>query len=647
MCGICGVFNLTGEPADEQVVRHMCSVLRHRGPDAEGTMASGCAAIGMRRLSIIDLVTGDQPIPNEEKTMWTVCNGEIYNYRELRHQLSRMGHTFRTAADTEVIVHAYEQWGQRCLKRLNGMFAFAVWDSRSRELLLARDPIGIKPLYYALDGDRLLFGSEIKALLEVPGFQPTLSSEAVEEYLAYGMVLAPRTIYREVRKLRPGHCILASTRGDCDESQYWRMPPVGVLGQSREPTVPEVWERFCRSVEMQMVSDVGLGAFLSGGVDSSAVVAAMAAVSERPVKTFTIRMPGGREDESPHARAVARHLGTSHHEMTVDVEHLQDVLPRLAWHFDEPFGDSSAVPTYYLSKLTREHVTVALSGDGGDELFAGYDQFRFERLVGILGRVSPGSRRKVLNRFSDLLSRQTGSPRVSRVLHRFRRLTDDAMQETSVHRFFQKAMIARAPVRRQILSRDLGAIDIDQVDVDGRARAYLEGGCPKRPVEALLQVHTEVRLPDDMLTKVDRASMAHSLEVRVPFLDHSLVEYVAGIPTHSKLRGLSTKHILKRALCQHLPRRLVYRRKQGFSLPLDGWFRGSFTTYAREVLNGTSLVSTGIIDRDGIDGLISEHQSGHMDHSAILYSVVMLACWYDQFHCASGRGFVRTRCRTS
>lgn len=623
--------------SEEQIAR-MCGVLSHRGPDDYGVYTQGSLGIGMRRLSIIDPTSGHQPISNEDNSLQLVFNGEIYNYLELRSELRKKGHVFKTDSDTEVILHAYEQWGYDSVKKFIGMFAFAIWDSNKRHLYVARDPLGIKPLHYwDRPGGTFLFSSEIKSMIAVSG-QPTLSVPSINQYFAHGFVYAPNSIYEDIKKLLPGEYAVVPEKGNVLRHRYWRIRPNGnARHEGNEAAyIDELLDRLKESVRLQLRSDVPVGAFLSGGVDSSSIVACMGEVSDQQVHTFSIGFREPRYDESPYARAVADRLGTIHRDYILGEKEASDVLPVLAYYFDEPFADSSAIPTYYVSKHAREHVTVALSGDGADELFAGYDQCVNERLVQSFRRLPAFLRGPVLGVAIDHLPSGKFKPSVNYLIERVKKVYGDALLSSPGVRFFRKSMIAREALRKELFTESF----LRQADTSHEAERLAELHCSNidhgDAIADLLDVQTSVQLPDDMLTKVDRASMANSLEVRVPFLDHTFVEFAASLPTSMKLNGLEKKYILKKALCRYLPEDWVNRRKQGFSVPLDSWFRGGLSTFALRVLEDSGVLGSDIISRPGVETIIGRHRSGERDHSAVLYALVFFSFWYERW-CAGTR----------
>ncbi|HKW94457.1 MAG TPA: asparagine synthase (glutamine-hydrolyzing) [Methylomirabilota bacterium] len=577
MCGIYGAFSTdAARPVQLEVLDRMTQVLAHRGPDGEGRHVAGSFGMGMCRLSIIDLASGTQPMSNEDGTLWVVFNGEIYNYRELTADLVARGHRFDTASDTEAVVHLYEEYGERCVERLRGMFAFAIWDGPRRELFLARDRLGIKPLYYAATSEGFLFGSELKALVQSPWLTPRLHRRGLTAYLQYGYVPDPLTILEGVAKVPPGHTLRVRSGLPATPRRYWQPTDhfkVGRWPASEAAGAAELWERLGDAVRSHMVSDVPVGAFLSGGVDSSAVVSIMAQASSGPIKTFSVGFHEDRYNELPHARQVAEACGTEHHELLVELNDLK-VLDELLSGFDEPFADSSAIPTYLVSRLARQHVKVVLSGDGGDELFAGYDRYvvdRGRRRLGLAGDLGLGP---ALRAASPLLPVGGGRntlytlslPRLQRYIH-------------SISLFPRQALPA-------VLESGADATRVDIATLADRDLDFLS---------RLQDLDLKTYLPGDILTKVDRMSMANSLEARVPLLDHPLVEFACSLPPDLQLRDGTTKYLLKRALRGRVPAEVLTRPKQGFAVPLESWFSGSVPGFFRDELADTShLVGVGI-----------------------------------------------------
>ena len=624
MCGICGLFAPGTGTVDRSLVERMTRTIVHRGPDDEGIHVKGPVGLGFRRLSIIGIETGHQPMFTEDGRLAIIFNGEIYNYRELRRELEARGHRFRTETDTETILLGYREWGADSVRRLRGMFAYAVWDEAAGTLFLARDRLGIKPLYYAWDGRTLRFGSEIKTMLEDPAFRPTLDPLALDEYLTYLYVPAPRSIYREVRKLRPGHTLTATARG-VEEREYWDLDIRPGPARSEGEVVEELRDVLCDAVDCHLMSEVPLGAFLSGGIDSSAVVATMAKLSDKPVRTESIGFREDAYDELPFARQVAQAFGTDAHEKIVEA-HAADILDALAWHYDEPFADSSMVPTWYVSQAARERVVVCLSGDGGDENFAGYRRMRFDYLENrIRSRIPRWVRRGVLAPVAAAYPKADRLPRVFRGKTLLTNLT--LPPERAYHntmRWFTPAMKAR--LYRPHLRAAVGDHDAFSVQEEFFRRS--EGW---HPLSRIQYVDFKTYLPDDILAKVDRASMAHSLEVRVPLLDHRFVEHVAAIPADLKIKNGTGKYVFKRALQGMLPDEVLTRRKMGFSVPLDLWFRGELRApFEERVLAPGSFVES-LFEPAAVRALWEEHQAGTRDRSYPLWGLLVLEHWGRRF----------------
>jgi asparagine synthase (glutamine-hydrolysing) len=628
VCGIAGIVSASSaDPVEPAVVARMCAAILHRGPDDHGIHTGPGVGLGMRRLSIIDRSGGHQPIYSEDGGVAVVYNGEIYNYAELRRQLQERGHRFSTRSDTEVIVHLYEEMGRRCVTRLRGMFALALWDERRRSLLLARDRVGKKPLFYARLGPRLIFGSEIKALLQVPELPIRVSPAAIDAYLRFTFVPAPLTIFEDIYKLLPGHT-LEYRDGDISTEAYWDLRfPAERSRRSEAEWQNELLEQLREAVRIRLMSEVPLGAFLSGGVDSSAVVALMAEASGQPVKTFSIGFKDRSFDETHYARVVARRCETEHREQIVEPEGLDTLLPELAWHFDEPFGDSSALPTYYVSKMAKQSVTVVLTGDGGDEAFAGYSTWRGEKLSQLYGRMPRPLRRLATPELVRSLRRLTLG-RHSRTLDRAERVLAAARQSPS-ERFLSKSTRIPEQLRRAIYSDAFSDVALARpVDVLGPWRDVAE---EDDPVDRLTYWQTRFYLPNDMLVKVDRMTMAHSLEARCPFLDHVLLEFAARIPPHLRFHGWTTKYVLKRALGVLLPREVLWRRKQGFGVPIRAWFRDDLAEWARDILLSPRCLQRGYFNGRALSALIQDHVTGRADHGERLWVLLNLEIWHRVF----------------
>jgi asparagine synthase (glutamine-hydrolysing) len=620
MCGIVGVMDVAGARAiPRELVSRLNETQFHRGPDEGGLHLEPGLGLGHRRLSIIDVSSGQQPLFNEDGSVVVIFNGEIYNYQQLIAELSQLGHRFRTRSDTEVIVHAWEQWGEACVERFRGMFAFALWDRNRQTLFLARDRLGVKPLYYALLPDGLLlFGSELKALMAYPGFSRDLDPFAIEEYFAFGYVPEPRTIYAGARKLPPAHTLTIRRGLPVPEPrEYWdvRFTLDNPIGE-REAQA-ELVDRLKESVRLRMIAEVPLGAFLSGGVDSSAVVAMMAGVSTEPVNTCSISFSHPAFDEAMFARQIAQRYRTRHFVDTVDSDDfgLIDVLART---YDEPYADSSALPTYRVCQLARRHVTVALSGDGGDESFAGYRRYRLhameERVRGLL----PISlRRPAFGFLGRLYPKAEWAPQVFRA-----KTTFQALARSSVDAYFHSVSTLKDDMRNQLYSNGFKARLGGYCAVEV-FRRHARRAATDDPLALVQYLDLKTYLVGDINTKVDRASMAHSLEVREPLMDHPLVEWLASLPSSLKVRGQEGKYLLKKTMEPYLPREIMYRPKMGFSVPLSQWFRGPLKHRVRDAILGPDLAETGLFNEKYLRHLVDAHQAGVRDYSASLWSLLM------------------------
>lgn len=610
---------------DEGLLSRMNELQFHRGPDEGGVHVEPGIGLAHRRLSIIDLSGGHQPLFNEDGSVAVVYNGEIYNFHELTDELIKAGHRFRTRCDTEVIVHAWEEWGEACVERFRGMFAFAIWDRNHQTLFLARDRLGIKPLHYALLPDgRLLFASEIKSLLCDPVLSREIDPYAVEDYFAFGYIPDPRSIFKQVSKLPPAHC-LTLKRGERPSAPraYWDVPFTDNGLRNPEEAGRELVERLREAVNIRMIAEVPLGAFLSGGVDSSAVVALMAGLSDGPVNTCSISFGDPAFNESEYAARVAEQYHTRHQVEEVNPDDFE-LIDRLATLYDEPYADSSAMPTYRVCELAKRRVTVALSGDGGDENFAGYRRYRWhmdeERFRGLL----PGwLRGPLFGAAGRLYPKLDWAPRYLRAKSTFQALARDSLEG-----YFHNFSILPDALRRQLysaeLNRELGGYRGIEV-----FRRYLDNA-PEHPLSRVQYLDMKTYLAGDILTKVDRASMAHSLEVRVPVLDHRFVEWVSGLPPQLKLHKREGKLIFKRAMERYLPDDILYRKKMGFAVPLAAWFRGPLRDKVRHSLLGPDLLDTGLFNPDFIRRLVDQHQSGQRDHSAVIWSLLMYASFQRQ-----------------
>jgi asparagine synthase (glutamine-hydrolysing) len=620
MCGIAGFVESSGTAAplgldaSRALAHQMCEIIRHRGPDDEGVWVDRGVALGMRRLSIIDLSTGHQPIHNEDRTVWVVFNGEIYNFRELRAELESHGHTFYTSTDTEVIVHAYEQWGRDAIPRLRGMFGLAIWDTRSRTLLAARDRIGIKPLHYAVAGGRLYFGSEIKSLLCAPDLPRELDLDALNHYLSFLYTPRDGSIFRTIRKLPPGH-LLTWRDGAMDIEQFWQMPAAETFAGSEAEAVQALRAVLADAVRSHLVSDVPLGAFLSGGVDSSLVVGLMAETSGARVKTFSIGFDEPAFDEVEHARRVADHFGTDHHEFVVKPDAV-GIIDRLVAHFDEPFGDPSAIPTWYVSEMARRHVTVVLSGDGGDELFGGYDRYVPDPRVVAFDRYSP----RAVRRAAAIAAARL--PPGARGRQFLRHVTRDAHG-----RYLDAVGFFTADDKPGLLSEDVRR-QIAGPSPEETLVRHFERYAALPWASQMMRFDTETYLPEDVLTKVDRMSMAHSLESRVPLLDNAVVQFAATLPSSFKIKDGRRKHILKEVAATLLPGDILNRKKQGFGVPLGVWFRGDLRDLTHDLLLSPRARQRGYFVPSTIDRVVGEHMAGTRDHGFRLWQLLMFEMWH-------------------
>lgn len=635
MCGICGVIRLDGSsPVNENVLRDMIGAQRHRGPDQEGVLSVPGVGLGFCRLAIIDLSpAGHQPMRNEDGTVWLVFNGEIYNFRELIPELERAGHVLRSRSDSEVIIHAYEEWGIDCLARFNGMFAFAIWDSRKRQIFIARDRLGVKPLYYWSDGGSFAFASELKALLELPGVDRTLDREAIRQFFVYEYIGAPRTIVASIKKLPAAHYMVIPVDGsahrwqtnDWSVHRYWDVS----FARTAEPQRPvdeyaeELRHLLKEAVARRLVSDVPLGAFLSGGIDSSSIVALMAEVSPTPPKTFTIGFRDASFSEVRYAQMVSRRFGTEHHVDILDLQ-AEDLIQTVGASLDEPFADASALPTYLVSQAARRHVTVALSGDGGDELFAGYDWYRAQRLAALTVDRLPAAIHEPLGgvaRWFTPTEKKKGARDIARAF-----LEGAArpphLQQTRWQAFWSATDLA--------LLLDESPAQIRQT-IEGPFAALFDNAGSDHPLDQQQYADIKRYLPDDILFKVDRMSMAVSLETRGPFLDYTLVEFAARVPPQLRMRGLSSKFLLKHAMRKDLPEEILHRPKLGFNIPYKTWLRGPLLPLLNDMLEPGRLRAQDLFDPVQVGRLLREHLDGSRDHHHQLWQLLMFQLWHDGY----------------
>jgi len=624
MCGIVGLVRNDGKPIDEGLLARMNEAIRHRGPDEDGFYVNGSVGLAMRRLAIIDLKSGQQPIHNRDRTAWIVFNGEIYNYLELREKLEKLGHTFYTNSDTEAIVHAYDQYGSDCPKHLRGMFAFAIWDERTQELFLARDRVGKKPLLYAEVNGQLVFGSEFSAILLHPDVSKEIRPEAIDCYLSFMCVPAPLTAYRAIKKLEPGHS-LRWRKGEVKTERYWQPDFSKKLDISEEEAGERAIEILRDAVKVRLMSEVPLGAFLSGGIDSSAVVALMSQESSEKVKTFSIGFEEQDFSELQHAKRIAEHVGADHHEFIVRPDAVE-ILPMLVEHYGEPYADSSAVPTYYVARETRRHVTVALNGDGGDESFAGYERYIAMGLTEKYRKVPAFFRESLIK---EAVNRIPTSPIRKSTVNSAKRLLE-VVSKPRVNRYMHWMSVFNEGLKEPLYSEAFR----EQTD-RAFAASFLDTWFKKAngngPVDTLLLTDLMTYLPNDLLVKVDIATMAVSLEARSPFLDHHVIEFAASLPERLKLRRLTTKYLLKKVLRRLLPAENLDRRKMGFGVPIGHWFRGKMQPFLREVVLSDKALRRGLFKPEVVKQLVEQHTRSERDYSHQLWTLLMLELWFLRF----------------
>jgi len=648
MCGICGEIDFIRRGIRMDGLRRMCDVLAHRGPDDEGMVfikgnqyfevkksSPGLpngdgfeVGLGHRRLSIIDLSeAAHQPMCNEDGSVWIVFNGEIYNFQELRLILKKKGHFFKSNSDTEVILHAYEEWDVDCLKVFRGMFAFAIWDSNLQRLFLARDRLGKKPLVYFNQNGHFSFASEIKALLQIPGFERKVNTSAFHRYLTYQYVPSPDTIFERIKKLPPAHYLLYDRLGNLKIERYWRLNFNS--SHQTDTNVEELKDRIRteleESVKLRLISDVPLGAFLSGGVDSSIIVGMMAKMSAKPVKTFSIGFEEREFDELSYARMVSNHFSTEHHEFIIKPNAIE-ILPKLVWHYSEPFADSSAIPTYYVANLTKDFVKVVLTGDAGDENFAGYPRYLRSMWVASFTRIPETLRRDLLPYFLRVFS---GLHWREKTLNR---LADfmESLSTDQTKNYAEQIKVFSAKEKENIYTDDFRNQVEENDPLDFLLGKFQESGTEDL-LEQLVYVDMNSYLPEDLLVKMDIATMANSLEARVPYLDHKFMESVSQIPFHLKLRGTESKFILKKAFKDLLPEAIFKRKKMGFGVPLSKWFRNELKEYVYEVLLDPKTLNRGYFRREGIERLLNDHISFQYDHSSRIWALLFLEVWFRVF----------------
>lgn len=634
MCGICGIFNLALEPvAHRERIDAMSERIVHRGPDSHGKFELPHLALAIRRLSIIDLATGDQPLSNEAGDVTLVFNGEIYNYRELRGPLLERGHKFKTQSDGEIVAHLYEERGPDFVRELNGMFAIALWDERAKRLVLARDRAGEKPLYYWRGNNTLVFGSEIKALFEYPGLSREIDREALAQYFFYGYFPAPRSVYAEIKKLPAAHTLVAE-RGEIRIDCYWRLqehlrPPGGPRVSARDEAelVEELRTRLREAAISRLVSDVPLGVFLSGGVDSSTLVATMSDLTPGNVNTFSVAFPEKSFNEEPYANLVARHFGTRHHVLAADEKNLREALDILAGHLDEPVADPAVIPTYLLSRFARTEIKVALSGEGSDELFGGYPTYMGARLAEYYLRLPRFLRRQFFDRLKRFLP--VSSTAVPKGLF-LRRFLTHAERDPAERHHIWFGMFNPSELD-QLFSPEWSGPKPPSSVIFAPLAHVLEGAQFDEPVAKMLYLDFRMYLEDNLLVKIDRASMACSLELRTPFLDHRLVEFAAGLPASLRVRRFQLKYLLKKAVEKWLPHEIVYRQKRGFSVPIASWMKEGLRGHLDETLAEEKLKRDGLFNATFVRRLLEEHWSGRADHRKTLWTLLSFQLWYDRW----------------
>ena len=628
MCGIAGWYRRGDRPVDRQIVVGQCDRIAHRGPDDAGYFVDGDFGMGMRRLSIIDIAGGHQPMETPDGRHVIVFNGEIYNHLRLRPDLEADGYRFRSHSDTETMLAAYVCWGDDAWLRLEGMYAVAIWDRVTRTLTLARDPIGIKPLYVTQQYGGIAFASELKSLTILPEHEFAIDPRAVHDYFSFGHIQRPRTIYRDVRQLDPGHVLRIGPEGDSKEHRFWKPRLAPHERRSEAEWIELTRAKLLETVKSHMLSDVPIGAFLSGGVDSAAVTAAMAMQSTGPITAFTIGFPGNPIDETDAARRIADHLGCRHIVQPVDLMEARDIMPLVQSAFDEPSGASAAIPTWYVSKLASEHVKVVLSAEGGDELFAGYkrhaNMLQAERAARRLRALGPA--KAIVERFrkTKLSTRQR------------RRLGDASEGRSGFQRFITGTEITSPALRRRLFSPDLLEQEISSEQFEREYSLPEWAGQPM--LQQFILGDLTVHMPSALLGRLDRMSMAHSLEARVPLLSHEFVDWSLAVPMEMKARGVG-KYVLREACRPWLPEGTLDQPKQGFQMPLKSWFRGDFASFAREAWHDSGAAAAGFLDNDLVDDLFEEHKSGKTNHAKLLYAISMFGCWWDGRHLNSAGGF--------
>ncbi|HEX7959559.1 MAG TPA: asparagine synthase (glutamine-hydrolyzing) [Terriglobales bacterium] len=619
MCGIYGLLNLKDRSTPPGVLHTMGAMIPHRGPDDEGQYVSGPIALGMRRLSIIDLSGGHQPISNEDGSIWVVCNGEIYNFEDLREELEKNGHRFSTHSDTEVLVHLYEQEGVNFLGRLRGMFAIALWDENRSRLILARDRVGKKPLYVRREANRLLFASEIKSLLQVEKVPREIDHDALRDYLEFGFVPAPRTMFRGIEKLLPGH-YLEVENGAIRTGQYWNADLTHIEKRSEQEWIELVRHKLEESVRIRLISDVPLGAFLSGGIDSSTIVAIMAKITNQPVKTYSIGFDGDDQfyNELPYAKIVAKAVGSDHHEIIVRPD-VVELLPKLIWHLDEPIADSASITTYLVSRLARESVTVILSGVGGDELFGGYPRYLGESIYRYYRLLPSALRKQILPAILRNLPQDRHSFWKSKF--RYAAAFVDTAELTPAERYMSYIRVFSPELRAETLRSSSAENDGDLL------AGYFGHGRAEDPLNQSIYVDLKTSLPDDLLALTDKMTMAASIECRAPFMDHELIELTSRIPSHFKVRGMTMKYLLKKAVEPWLPAEIIYRKKRGFGAPVGSWLRKDLEVLVQDTLSESQINKRGFFNPQAIQRIIAAHHARQADYTDHLLTLINFELW--------------------
>lgn len=626
MCGICGIFRKDDNPVDHHDLRRMCDAMVHRGPDDEGYFSSGHVGLGMRRLKIIDLETGHQPIHNEDGSIWVVLNGEIYNYPELRASLERKSHRFYTRSDTEVIVHLYEEYGDKFLDRLNGMYCFALWDEREKRLMISRDRLGVKQIHYYEDEQQIVFGSELKTILSLNGISREMNYQALSDYFSLQYIPAPHTIYKGIQKLPPA-CSLIIDGSGAAVRRYWALE-YDDNALSGKDAVEAVDASLRQSIQRQMISDVPLGAYLSGGIDSSLLVAIMAGFSELPVETFSIIWDSGAKnfDERGYARFVAEKYRTNHHEFLVKPD-IEEVMDSIVGGFDEPFADDSAIPNYYIARETRKYVTVALSGLGGDEMSAGYERYLGMKALYFYRRMPAKLRSGFISSFiQGIPDSKTGNPWIER-MKRFVRISDLPFAES----YFRLSSKIDPADKVRLFTRETQEKIEYAYSTSAHFKKFYDECTSSEAVNRMLFIDMNTYMVDQLLVLSDRMSMAHSLELRVPFLDHLLVETFAKVQPSMKLKGIVKKYLLKKVSERYFPKNFIYRKKMGFSSPMVLWLRNDLKSYMLHLLNRKSIQQTGILNPDIVERYVNEHVQARHNHDMKLWSIMMFMLWYNRY----------------